>query len=383
MVSWLGVGAARSLASAPRRVPHARTSPRDAAAGRGSIPRPHVHDLGPRGRVRAHPARDPLLRGRGPARAAPRRPVAHLRRARAHAHQADPARQAPGPVAGARSARLLDLHDSAGDGDQAPARALPSRSLELRRRASSRSAARGHRRGAGRDRRLREAMPGLAGRQEGSRPRHVRAGRPARGRRAPVRGARVDVVAQTSISAVGAYSPPGATGAARPTARSEAPASPRARRAVPGARAASRGSGRRPLRRGSRDRRAAPRASSPLGGKRPQAAWGMPAIRRAAPRARAPWGEAAAGRFGGARAPPPRRRARRRASRELRARARCARSALRSCRVARRRMRPSRRTRGRARAAARLLPWRHHRYHRRLGRWIRGVYPDAAGMPAC
>src|SRR5512135_3169886 len=50
-------------------------------------------------RVRRHAAGDPLLRRPGPARAAARRPAAHLLAARPHAPEAHAARQAPRPLA--------------------------------------------------------------------------------------------------------------------------------------------------------------------------------------------------------------------------------------------------------------------------------------------
>ena len=67
------VASHRGRAVARVRAPASSPCPDPAARRRRrprSIPRPHLHDLGPRGRVRADPARDPLLRGRRPARAA-------------------------------------------------------------------------------------------------------------------------------------------------------------------------------------------------------------------------------------------------------------------------------------------------------------------------
>ena len=64
----------------------------------------HLQHFRPRQGIRADHARDPLLRGRGAAGAAPQRAKPRLRRARARAHQADPARQAARVVARPRSA---------------------------------------------------------------------------------------------------------------------------------------------------------------------------------------------------------------------------------------------------------------------------------------
>ena len=57
----------------------------------------HLHHHRAGRRVRHHRARHPLLRGRGPAHAAARRPQPRLHPARPHAPEAHAARQAPGP----------------------------------------------------------------------------------------------------------------------------------------------------------------------------------------------------------------------------------------------------------------------------------------------
>ena len=114
-----------------------------------------VHDRRARARVRAHHARHPLLRGLRPRAAGPRRPRAHLRRARAGPHQADPARQAPRAVAlgDRRAARPVR-------GGAQRARAARQVPRAARRAARAAPAAEGgHRRGAGRDRRHRARVP--------------------------------------------------------------------------------------------------------------------------------------------------------------------------------------------------------------------------------
>src|SRR5262245_57226035 len=82
-----------------------------------------VFDQRPGARIRRYAARDPLLRGGGPARAAPRWPATHLYAARPHAPQAHAARQAPRAHV-VRDPRA-DRHVRAGARRAAAARALP------------------------------------------------------------------------------------------------------------------------------------------------------------------------------------------------------------------------------------------------------------------
>src|SRR5215467_8881322 len=101
--------------------------------------------------ARRHPARHPLLRGRGPAFARARRQPPRLFQARLRAPEADPARQAPGLLArrGAGDARALRL----GARRAAAAREIRRRARRAAR--AARAATRRDRRGAPGDPRLR------------------------------------------------------------------------------------------------------------------------------------------------------------------------------------------------------------------------------------
>src|SRR5262245_15120060 len=115
-----------------------------------------------RPRARRDPPRDPLLRGRGPALAAPRREPPHLLEARLRATEAHPARQAPGILArrGARDAGALRLGSR---------RAPAAREIRRRPRRAPRAArapARRDRRGPRRDPRLRAPVEEAAQRPQ-------------------------------------------------------------------------------------------------------------------------------------------------------------------------------------------------------------------------